>query len=288
MQYNETQLAKLIADVEKEFTAHLAKTESDSVEPKELESEPTVLAKAEEEKSSKPEEKKDEEPKEKEAEAKPEAKPESEEAPKASEKPAEAAPEAEAKPEGEAKLEEKPAMSSDESCDYDEEDMQHMQKMYSSMSKGELKAHHDCIANLAKCGDMSQEKAPMMKSEEITPVEVKLEEVKPSQETELLKSELSAANAKYDDLKKNFDAVAAFLTKLVEKKAAPAAKAITNLDVIAKSEGEQEEKVLTKGEVDSILGKKASDPSLKKADRDAINNYYLSDKDITRISHLLK
>jgi hypothetical protein len=48
MQYTETQLSKLIEDVEKEFTAHLAKSEDTSV----------TLAKAED--NPKPEEKKPE------------------------------------------------------------------------------------------------------------------------------------------------------------------------------------------------------------------------------------
>jgi hypothetical protein len=53
-------------------------------------------------------------------------------------------------------------------------------------------------------------------------------------EVELLKSELETQ-------KKNFEAVQEFLTKLV-KKTAPQGKAITSLDVIAKSEASNEEK----------------------------------------------
>lgn len=107
-------------------------------------------------------------------------------------------------------------------------------------------------------------------------------------ETELLKSELGAVNAKYEDLKKNFDAVAAFLTKLVEKKAAPAQKAITSLEVIAKSEGFDEGEPLKKEEIHSKLLAKSQDPSTSKSDRDAINAFYLGNEDIKRISHLLK
>lgn len=283
-QYSETQLLQLVQDVEREFSAHLAKAEEDKSIPVIPEVEP-VLAKAEDG-EKKPEEKPEE--KKPEGESKPEAKPE--------EKPeGESKPEGEPKPEGEAKPEgeEKPGMEAkpegDLGHDYDDEDMQHMQKMYSSMSKGELKAHHDCIAELAKCGDMSQkQEQPIMKSEEIKPVEVKIEDAKPTQEVELLKSELGAANSKYDELKKNFDAVTAFLTKLVEKKVAPAPKAITSLDAITKSEGESEEKTLTKSEINEALTKKAQDPSLKKSDRDLINDFYLSGGSVKSINHLLK
>lgn len=284
MQYTETQLNKLIEDVEKEFTTHLAKAEEDqkdlTVKPESEVASVETLAKAEEEK--KPEEKKDE--------AKEEQKPEAKDA-KPAEAEGEKKPEAEAKPAEEAKPEDAPAHG-DAGHDYDADDMAHLKKMYMSMSKSELLAHHDmaveALDEMAK-GDISQEKPAMTKSEEIKPIEIKTEESKPNQEVELLKSELSASNAKFEELKKNFDAVAAFLTKLVEKKTAPAAKAITSLDVIAKSEGAgEEDKTLTKSEIDSALNKKSSDPSLKKSDRDAINAYYLSGASINSISHLLK
>jgi hypothetical protein len=75
---------------------------------------------------------------------------------------------------------------------------------------------------------------------------------------------------------------------LVEKKVAPQGKAITSLDVVAKSEGGQEEKTLSKGEIDTILSKKSQDPKLEKSDRDAINAFYLNGASINSISHLLK
>jgi hypothetical protein len=341
MQYTESQLTKLIEDVEKEFTTHLAKSEgSDS-----------VLAKSEEEKKP----------------LKPEAKPEAEPKPEGEAKPeehAEAKPE-EAKPEAAAAPAAPSAAPGDEDhCDYDDEDLEHMKKMYASMSKAELKKHHDCIAELAKCGDAAAP-APMGKSEiekenKLSPkpkvkgenldndpanggIEgqephnalgakspasdangakinkseharrnggnideqapsnspgakspaskaegVQMQKSEETSEVELLKSELTATNSKYEDLKKQFDGVAAFLTKLVEKKAAPAPKAILSLDVIAKSEGSEEEKPLSKVEITSILTKKAAESTLKKSDRDAINSYYLGDADIKRISHLLK
>jgi hypothetical protein len=344
--------------VEKEFTAHLTKAEELASAPLSTESDLTVLAKAEE-KSLPP--KKEEKPEEE----KPKANPAENQAAPAhgSEAPAEAKPEAPAQPQAEAKPED---MKAPQGHDYDAEDLEHMRQMYASMSQEELKAHHDCIASLAKCGsetaptkgmskgelkdenptlnskphdkgsDLFPDKqnggiegsaphnalgpksaasdangAKINKSEHDRRNGGKQEEQAPGKtpgaksadsdangaqmnksevgpEIELLKSELTAEKAKFDLLKKQFDGVAEFLTKLVEKKAAPAAKAITSLDVIAKSEDSGEDKVLSKGEVNSILSKKSSDPTLKKADRDLINAYYLNDASINSISHLLK
>jgi len=105
-------------------------------------------------------------------------------------------------------------------------------------------------------------------------------------EVELLKSEVEAQKAKNDELKKSLDAVTEFIGKL-SKKIAPPAKAITSLDVIAKSEGAGSQE-LSKSEVTAILAKKAQDPNLKKSDRDAINAFYLNSASIESVSHLLK
>lgn len=343
MQYTETQLSKLIQDVELEFTAHLAKAEEVG----------NTLAKSED--GEKPEKKPED------GEKKPpfEAKPEGEQKPEGEEKPAE-----EGKPEGEAHPEQH---SQGEGHDYDEEDMQHMHKMYMSMSKGELKAHHDAIMKCVSAGEGMMGKsetgggignttaenppqpkvkgdnldsdpknggiegaephnslgakspasdangAKINKSEAARRNGGKIEEQAPSNspgakspaskadgvqmqksentEVELLKSELGSAKKDYEELKKNYDGVAAFLTKLLEKKTAPAGKAITSMDVIAKSEGagEGNEKTLTKTDIHTILCKKASEPSLQKSDRDAINAYYEQGQvNVTGISHLLK
>jgi len=137
----------------------------------------------------------------------------------------------------------------------------------------------------------------MAKSEKDTTVEVKPEVIQVNTEANLLKAELTvandkltAANEKLATLQKNFDAVQSFLTKFVEKTAAPQAKAITNLDAVTKETGASagEEKSLSKGEIDTILNKKSQDPTLKKSDRDAINDFYLNGYDVKGISHLLK
>lgn len=300
MQYTEKDIEKLIETVTVEFTSHLAKAEENFKLAKSEAAAPVETLVKAEDGEKKPEEKKPEakeQAKEGSKEKGPEEKaPEAKEGEKAPAIEAKAPAEGEAKPEGEAPAAEAapgaPAAGEDH-CDYDDADREHMQKMYMSMSKGELKAHHDsCRAALdqkgmAKCG----EQAPMIKSETaVASIEVAADvKSEPTKELELLKSEVATEKAKSEALQKNLDTVSAILTKLVEKKAAPQAKAITSLEVIAKSEGgSTEAKPLTKGEIDAVLLKKSQDPKLEKSDRDAINNFYLGGGSINSISHLLK
>jgi hypothetical protein len=328
MQYNEKEFSLLIDEVAKEFTACLNKAEAEQ----------TSLAKSED--GEKKEGHKEE------------------------------SPEHESKEEGHEEHkdhedhEDHEEHQEDEGHDYDQEDMEHMEKMYRSMSKGEIKAHHDCIQkcmggspSMAK-GEIEQEQAPrklpgavseaskgqekINKAEhssggeiekesirktpgakskasnthgkEINKAEREIESCPPKKvpgakseasdahgeeinksmeksentETDLLKSELVAKDMELAQLKKNFDAVQEFLTKLV-RKTAPQGKAITSLDVIAKSEVVSDEKPLTKGEIHEVLKKKTADPLLKSEDRDIINKYYLSGQvNINSIGHLLK
>lgn len=305
MQYTEQDLQKLVNEVEVEFTTHLAKHEAEKALAKSqgaegstapAETQVETLAKAEDG------EKKPEKKPEAKDESKEEKKPEGKEAPpfeaKKPEGEAKAPAAGEAAPEGEAPAPDAAAAPAapaaaqgDEACDYDAEDLEHMSKMYSSMSRGELKAHHDACRRaldsqgMAKCGDMSMAKAEENKAVAVEAIVVPA--TTPSPEVELLKSENEAVKAKNEGLQKSLDAVTAILTKMVEKKAAPQGKAITSLEAIAKSEA-TEEKSLSKGEVTQILAKKAADPSLKKSDRDAINAFYLTGASIQTISHLLK
>ncbi len=199
---------------------------------------------------------------------------------------------------------------------YDDEDMQHMHSMYSSMSKSELKAHHDCIR---KCMDgMSMSEQPAMAKAEMEDKAKDAEGYRPNggpkdgkaeaegkgpaasdaqaleksekfgavEEISLIKSELEATKAKSEEYKKNLEAVEAFLKKFVEK-TAPAGKAITSLDVIAKTESVAAEKPLQKSEIDAKLMAKAKDLSLSKSDREAINSYYCGGKNIEKVRHLL-
>jgi hypothetical protein len=271
-QYTQQELDSLVREVELKFESELKKSENIQITaPIEA-----SLIKAEE----KVEEKK---PEEKVEEKKPEEKVEAKEENKEEKKPEEKV--EEKKPEE--KVEEKKPVEapiSEDEHGYDDEDMQYLEKMYRSMSKSELKLHHDTIRKtldgmgMEKCGEMST----MNKSEESSVVQA-------NPELELAKSEILAIKAEKDELKKSMDAIQEFLTKLV--KTVPQRKAITSLDSITpinKSEGMNEEVELTKSEITAILTKKASDPKLSKEDREAINGFYMSKPDINKIRHLLK
>lgn len=289
--YTDESVNQLIKAVEEQFQAHLAKADAEASDLAKSEGASEVveaeLAKAEDEKpEAKDKEEKKEAPK---SEEKPEAA--AAEAPKADAAPAKeegeaAAPNAEAPA---ADAEAAPAAPADaEGHGYDAEDLAALEQMYASMSRPELKAHHDAIKacldaqGMEKCGSMAMAEAPaapapMAKSEETVPAEV-----------ELLKSESSAKDVKIQELQKSLDVATEFLNKLFTKKTAPKEKAITSLETIAKNEGVNEDKELSKGEINAILTKKASDPSLKKSDRELINAFCLTGTSINSISHLLK
>jgi hypothetical protein len=329
MDYTSEQLNSLIADVEKEFSAHLAKAEESFKLAKNENDQPDqkkVNGMADDKKNSAKDEKtsasenKDggkaddsrnaaADQKQEGGDAKKEASQDKSGKPIEGEKAADMG----AKDQNQQEAGAHPAQGEDHG--YDDEDMQHMHGMYSSMSRGELKAHHDCIRKcmdgqgLAKCedgvaksetgdaakdaegyrpnggptdGEAAKAKTPassgaqaMTKSEK----DIVIEEVS------LLKSELEAAKAKSEEHKKNLDAVESFLKKFVEK-TAPAGKAITSLDTIAKTESARDVKPLSKSEIDAKLLAKAKDPTLAKSDRDAINSYCVS-KNIERVRHLL-
>lgn len=277
--YSELEFQQLIGDLEKEFATYLGKAEDESFPKKDdkKDEEQKPEAKAEKKQDdSKPEAKDGAAPADKQAAA-PE---QQEDAP--------AAPADEAAPEAQA--------PSQEGHDYDDEDMAHMQSMYASMSKGELKAHHDAVrkaldaCGMEKCGEMAPEASPMQKSETDTVIEVTPEVVATTADQEILKSELAAKDAEVTELKKSVEVMTTFITKLFEKKGAPAGKAITSLETIAKSESVTEEaKVLSKEEITTKLTKKASEPTLQKSDREAINQFYATGQiNINGISHLLK
>lgn len=261
MQYTEQELAKLISDLETEFTAHLAKAEASAAQ------EP--LMKAEDEKEEK--------------EPKSEEKEESKEAPaEEKEEQKEEAPEKEQKPE------EAPAPQQNDESGYDQEEIAHMDKMYMSMSKAELLAHHDsCVRALDAIGAEHTHQQPEAQEQASAPEMDKAGMYKAeNMELELAKSEVATYKAKTEELQKSLDAVQEFLTAFVKK--VPQGKAVTSLEAITKSESLVEEKELSQSEINAILTKRASDPSLKKSDRDAINAYYFNDKNINKISHLLK
>jgi hypothetical protein len=167
MQYTETELEKLIKTVEQEFTISLNKTE-----------EAVLLAKAEgsappkEKKESKPAEKKSAPPKKEGAAPAEEAAPaEGEEAAPAEGE--EAAPaEGEGNPlaaEGEEAVPAEgaaPAGAPAAGGVYDAEDLAHMQKMYASMSREELMAHHDAVRQALDAMGAQEQQAPGMGAEQ--------------------------------------------------------------------------------------------------------------------------
>jgi len=308
--YTELELNSLIADVEREFTSHLAKAEKSFAkgefppkkdEAKDEDKQPDqkkVNGEADDKKNSAKDEKlnaKEEKSGEQADEGK-SSKPMEHES-KEDKGVEDQHQQEDGAKEGEA----------DAGSGYDDEDMAHMHSMYSSMSKPELKAHHDtirkCMDGMSKMGmseDMakaemedgmaeghrpnggphdgeaaSKKTAPAsdMQALEKSEKNVVLEEVT------LLKSELETAKAERA-------AVTEFLKKFIEK-TVPAGKAITSLDIIAKTENSQSEKPLQKSEIDAKLLAKAKDLSLSKSDRDAINSYYFS-KNVETVRHLLK
>lgn len=307
MAYTEIEVSNLIDQVTKEFSVYLAKAEvtgSAAVDGS--------LAKSEDaEKKDKPAEKADEAPAKSDeapaAEGKEEAPAADAKAPAAEGEAPPAAAEGEA-PAAEGAAPAAPAAPGAESHDYDDEDMAAMVQMYQEMSRPELKAHHDAIkacldaqagapapdaaapAAAAPAAPAAPEAAPaapeaFAKSEDGIDVS-KFAEA--SKEVEILKSEVSAKETKITELQKNLDTVTEILTRMV-KKSAPAAKAVTKLEAIAKSEVGTEDKVLSKSEITSILTKKTQEPTLSKTDRDAINAYYAAGQvGTTGISHLLK
>jgi hypothetical protein len=238
--YSKEEMQNMVAQLESEFTS-IMKSEQAA----------QLLAKSEEE--AKEEEK--QEPKE-------EAKEEAKEEPKEESKE-----EAKEQPQAEAK-------EDDEAHGYDENDLEELNKMYASMSKGERNAHKSA---LEKCGEMS-----MAKSEE-TQVVVTTEE---SEESKLLKSEVEGIKKENEELKKELSGVMTVLNTFIAKKA-PARKAITDIEVIKKSEETVKEQPLTKSEINERLRKSIRDPKLDSKDREAINNYYLNNAGVDKIKHLL-
>lgn len=247
---------KLIAEAEQEFAALIAEAESFAADKS--------LAKSEN--ADKKDEKKDEDKEEVKAEDKDEKK-------------------------------DKDKNPDAESHDYDEEDVEELQKCYSSMSKAEMELHKNILEKcyMAKCGEMK-----VVKSEDA-------EALKNAEETaSLLKSELELAKANFkkaskeaadakaevETLKKSINDLTVVLNDFLSKKG-PVRKAITSIEIVKKNESEstggvEPEKNLSKAEIVAKLNKKASDPSLSKSDREAIDKYFMVEgTKLDTIRHLL-
>lgn len=202
--------------------------------------------------------------------------------------------EAQAQPEtSEETIEKAEEEKEEQDFDYDEEDIQEMNKMYASMTKAEAAAHYESLKK-ALYGDeeVVEEKAEEVIEKSEEPTE-KVEDSK--EETALLKSELEAKDKEIAELKKSFEGLTAALTKFVKGSKAPKQKAITQIEYIQKSEEEskvEENKEdvtkLPSSEVSKRLNEKIRSGKLEKAEREKINEYYLTgSQNIESIRHLL-
>lgn len=168
-----------------------------------------------------------------------------------------------------------------ESFDYDEEDMAEMEKMYKNMPKTEAEIHYKAV----KKAMFGEESSDMNKSE--------ISSVVVTEEAKMLKSENETLKAKNDELSKNLEQFAAIMKKAFTKEnTAPKQKAITEMEVIKKSEEDTKQaevKDLSKvsaEEISRTLVSKIRDGKLTKSEKEAVNKYYES-KSIDLIKHLL-
>ena len=166
--------------------------------------------------------------------------------------------------------------------DYDEEDYGEMDTMYASMNKAEQAAHYASI-----CKSLSIEVTP---STEESNTDMKKSE---TETNDLHKSELASKDVEIGELKKSLETLTTAMSKFVKARA-PQRKAVTNIEYIAKSEGdvkksEDKEDVskLSKSEVSKRLSAKIRSGELKKSERDQITNYYDNTIKFDAIKHLL-
>lgn len=162
-----------------------------------------------------------------------------------------------------------------EDFDYDDDDLSELHKMYSTMGQKEKQAHLDSLHKALGVVAKQPEAQEMAKSEELA---------KKEETYALIKSENDTLKAKNEELQKNMEVVKNFLATV--QKSVPQRKSIESLDFVKKSE--DQEKVLSKNEIDELLLKKVKEATLSKSDRVAIDNYYLNGKSVETIKHLLK
>jgi hypothetical protein len=186
-----------------------------------------------------------------------------------------------------------PVVETAPAATYDEEDMNEMNRLYSSMSKSEAELHYQAVKK-AVFGDVIEksEKAVV----EVKPVEVKAVEVKTVEKADLTKSEeFIALKKENDDLKKSLEQLVASLTKNI--KSAPARKAVTQLseiDYIKKSEKETvnineiDVTKLSKNEISRKFSEKIREGKLSKTERDQIDGYCLGTVKLDEVKHLLQ
>lgn len=171
--------------------------------------------------------------------------------------------------------EEAMAKSEDEVEVESEEEYETIDELYNSMSKSEKEAHYaSCKKALFGEKEETQEKPAAQVEEKMS------------------KSESQKLKEENEELKKSYEQLNELVSKMFTAKKAPAQKAITSTNYIAKSEGFEDQgeidfSKMSKNEITDKL--KAVDQSnLTKSDREAINDFYLKNGSVDKIKHLIK
>lgn len=168
--------------------------------------------------------------------------------------------------------------------DYDEEDINEMNKMYASMSKAEAEAHYKSLKKTLFTEDVE----PINKSEG--------EVVEDAEENKLLKTEVESIKKENEELKKSIETLTGIISKVV--KGAPKRKAVTqigDIQYIKKSEETTEEtkkevdySKMKKSEINKILSSKIRSGEIKKSeDKENINKFCFGELKFDEIKYLL-
>lgn len=171
--------------------------------------------------------------------------------------------------------------SEDQEVETEEEDYETIDDLYASMTKSEQEAHYAAVKKSLYGEEVEAQQEEV--EEKIEKSEAKAEE-NDEEEVEMLKSE-------NEELKKNYEELKSMVDQLFNVKKAPAQKAVTNVNYIAKSEESNSEEIdfseMSKNEITAKL-KTIDYSGLKKSDREAINNYYLDNGSVDSIKHLIR
>lgn len=165
-----------------------------------------------------------------------------------------------------------------------EEDCETIDDLYSSMTKSEIEDHYNSIKRVLFSESEEAQEEVIAKSEENEEAQEEVES--------MLKSENDELKSENEELKKSVEEMTSLINRLFEstEKKAPAQKALTSADYIAKSEEVEEEGIdlssLSKNEITSKLNK-LNYAKLSKSDREAINNYCLENGSVEKIKHLI-
>jgi hypothetical protein len=172
---------------------------------------------------------------------------------------------------------------------YSDSEIQELDGIYSSMNKAEAEIHYQSLkkALFGKAEESEEEEKEEKeedKKEDSKEDEKEMEKSEKDSEISLIKSEKEQLAKENEELKKSMEEIKASLAAFVASKQAPQRKAITDVEVLKKTETEN--KPLTKSEIDAKLKSVIRNPSLAKKDREAINSYYFNGS-IESIKHLL-